>query len=253
MAKKNSRVVVRGNGSGGFDRRMIYVLAALVVLIVLIILSRKFSTDSKVTTTEHAVAPEVLAGIPREGKGGDPELNLQKNRVTIPSKFEEYTPEGITALKHSLLDGDGRKHRSNWDADAQKYLASMESIGARLTGYLIAVKQSGPESCNGYVDSLRDYHIWVGDSPQATKSQSVIVEMTPRWKEVHPEWRLRYLEKLVESHARVRASGWLFWDEEHANEVDKSRGTQWEVHPVTQFEVSSNGAWQTLDGKTALP
>jgi len=240
----------RQSSGGGFDRRMLYVFLALMILVVLIVVSRKYSSGPSLKTSEQGIAPDILGGIPREGKGGDPDLNLQKNRTAAPSKLEEYSVTGIINLKHSLLDGEGRGHRSNWSGDANRYLASMESIGARLTGYLIAVKQSGVESCNGYIDSLRDFHIWIGESPESQKPQSVIVEMTPRWKEVHPEWRLRYLERLVEAHAQVRVSGWIMWDEEHASEVDKSRGTQWEVHPVTKFEVFTGGVWRELDGSS---
>jgi hypothetical protein len=235
---RSSRSRSTQNRPRGFDRRTTYVLLALALMILLIFLSRRYSSDvSTKRPAGVAVAPDVLGGIPREGKGGDPELNLEKNRIDVPSKFEEYTPAEILALGHALLDRQGREHRAKWDSDAKSYLERMEATGVHLTGYLIYAKESGPESCNGYIDSLRDYHIWVGDSPDAPKSASVVVEVTPRWKVVHPEWRLHYIEQLAKSHAKVRVSGWLMWDEEHPDEVGKSRGSQWEVHPVTGFET----------------
>jgi hypothetical protein len=127
----------------------------------------------------------------------------------------------------------------------------MESRGMRVTGYLIAAKESGPESCNGYIDSLRDYHIWIGDSSTAGKASSLVVEVTPRWKAIHPEWRLQYFNALARQHAKVRVTGWLMWDEEHANEIDHSRASCWEVHPITKFEVWSGGAWRELTGEYA--
>lgn len=247
MAKQRSSRGSKNNG-GGFDRRILYVFAALAFLILLIVLARRQSPVLNTgKSNELGIAPEILGGFPRVGKGGDPDLNLQKNRITAPTKPEEYDPSGIVNLGHQLLDREGRQHRANWDADAKAYLDRMESIGARLTGYLVHAKESGPESCNGYVDSLRDYHIWIGGTPDAEKLNSVVVEVTPRWKTVHPEWRLRYFEKLSESHAKVRVTGWLMWDEEHPDEVGKSRGSQWEVHPITNFEVFANGEWRTLN------
>ncbi len=234
-----------------FDPRILYVVGALVLLIGLIILATKFSKSPIVATTEESVAPRILDGIPPEGTGGDPDLNRQKNRASLPKKLDEYDVDQIIALRHNLLDPQGRKHRTEFSGESQKYLESMESIGARLTGYLIYAKESGLESCNGRIDSLRDYHIWIGATPTADKQHSVVVEMTPRWKRIHPEWRLRYLERLALDHPQVRVSGWLLWDEEHASEVGRSRGSQWEVHPVTSFEVFTNNLWRTLSSDRA--
>ncbi len=234
-----------------FNPRILYVVGTLVILIVLVIFATRFSKGPTIATSEENVVPRMLAGVPPEGIGGDPYLNIQKNRMSLPKKFEEYSVEQMIGLRHIILDGQGRQLRKNWTLEASRYLESMESIGARLTGYLIYAKESGPESCNGHSDSLRDYHIWIGATADADKDHSVIVEMTPRWKSIHPEWRLRFLESLAREHAKVRVEGWLLWDEEHANEVDKSRGTQWEVHPVTSFEVFTNNSWRALSGDYA--
>ena len=46
---------------------------------------------------------------------------------------------------------------------------------------------------------------------------------------------------------RVRISGWLMLDPEHPDQVGKTRGTIWEIHPIMQIEVNQNGQWTPLD------
>lgn len=180
------------------------------------------------------------------------ELNAQKNRIEAPITFEELSPAGVVAIPNTVLLQAGRRDRQRWPTDARAYLAKMEGRALRVTGYIVAAKVSGPESCNGFIDSLRDFHIWIGDSPNATKATSLVVEVTPRWKDLNPEWRqVRYFTSLVRRHAKVRVTGWLLWDEEHANEVDHSRASCWEVHPVTNFEVWSADSWLPSTGNYA--
>ncbi len=197
------------------------------------------------------MAPETIGGVGIKGTGGDPELNREKNRYAAPKNITDLTVANIMGISTSLPSEAGRERRDRWSGSERDYVASEEALGVRVTGYLIHAKQSGPESCNGYSDSLVDYHIWIGDSPEDSKSEAMIVEMTPRWKSLHPEWQLHTLEQLAEHHAKVRITGWLMWDEEHPEEVGKSRGSQWEVHPVTNFEVYSGQDWAPLEsGRT---
>ena len=198
------------------------------------------------TSEQFGVAPETLGGVGPEGSGGDPLLNREKNRNTLPQTVSDLSPTDIIQIPFLELADAGRHKRQYWSDAATSYVNQAEQRGIRLTGYLVHAKESGPESCNGYSDSLRDYHIWVSDQPTDDKSQGVIVEMTPRFKAIHPEWRLHMIERLADEHARVRVTGWLMWDEEHPDEVGKSRATQWEVHPVTNFEIEQNGTWRTL-------
>ena len=86
----------------------------------------------------------------------------------------------------------------------------------------------------------------VSISKDGGKCWSDPVEITPRWESVRAGWRIEALERLAQRHARVRVTGWLMWDEEHPEAVGQSRATQWEVHPVTNFEVYDGGAWQPL-------
>jgi len=185
-------------------------------------------------------------GIPPEGIGGDPILNRQKNRWTPPDSIRDFSITDIFSFPHQELDIAGKKYRDSWSAAASAQVEQSERFGARVEGYLIAVKQTGPESCNGKNDSLRDFHIWIGTSPDNAKPSGLIVEMIPYYKELHPEWRLRYLQALCERHSKVRVSGWVLWDEEHPEEVGKSRGSQWEIHPVSAFEIYTGDTWSEL-------
>jgi hypothetical protein len=41
--------------------------------------------------------------------------------------------------------------------------------------------------------------------------------------------------------------GWILWDEEHGDQVGKSRGTLGEIHPIHRIEVYEAGEWKDLD------
>ena len=45
-------------------------------------------------------------------------------------------------------------------------------------------------------------------------------------------------------------SGWLMLDPEHPDQVGKTRGTIWEIHPVMRMEVEQQGRWVPLDSYT---
>ncbi len=47
-----------------------------------------------------------------------------------------------------------------------------------------------------------------------------------------PRWTISALKRLAERHERVRISGWLMFDGEHPDQIGKTRGTLWEIHPV---------------------
>src|SRR5262249_51225418 len=109
---------------------------------------------------------------------------------------------------------------------------------------LVAAKQSAPETCNCHGE--RDFHLWLAIDSDADKPDAVVIEVTPRLRRKHKAWQLKNLQRFVTSGARVRISGWILCDEEHPNEVGKSRATIWEIHPITKIEVKSAGKWREL-------
>jgi hypothetical protein len=39
-------------------------------------------------------------------------------------------------------------------------------------------------------------------------------------------------------------------DQEHPDQVGRTRGTLWEIHPIMKIEVNRNGGWTTLNART---
>jgi hypothetical protein len=55
------------------------------------------------------------------------------------------------------------------------------------------------------------------------------------------------LKRIANRHERVRISGWLMFDGEHPDQVGKTRGTLWEIHPVMRIDVLKSDGWTYLD------
>jgi hypothetical protein len=185
-------------------------------------------------------------GCPPEGDGGDPELNLLKNRVDegnyVPVSFDSLT---LLTWPKSVEQRD----MANWPPESRAFIAQYEGIPVKVEGYVVNVRESGPESANcnrtggGYVG----WHIFFTKNPRDDRSQAVIAEATPRVRFNH-KWTMDLMRMLiVNDHLPVRISGWLFFDPEHPDEVGKTRTTLWEIRPVLQIEVFQNGRWISLD------
>jgi hypothetical protein len=85
------------------------------------------------------------------------------------------------------------------------------------------------------------------DDPGKGKPQSVVTEVTPRVLALQPYWAIGYLNPLVQSHVKVRISGWLMMDQEHPEQIGQYRTTVWEIHPIIGLDAWRNGAWVPLD------
>ncbi|HWQ31480.1 MAG TPA: hypothetical protein VNQ79_01245 [Blastocatellia bacterium] len=190
-------------------------------------------------------------GCPPEGDGGDAQLNVLKNRVDeaawIPVRFDAI-------LNLTWPPGVERRNRKNWSAADRATVARYEGIPVSVEGYLASAKQEGPESpnCHGADAEWRDYHIWLTAAAGEDRSRSIVVETTPRVRANHPNWRLALLQQIARNRQRVRISGWLMLDPEHPDQVGKTRGTIWEIHPIMQIEVEQRGRWIPLDKLTDL-
>ena len=84
------------------------------------------------------------------------------------------------------------------------------------------------------------------DKNVTDEKKRMICEITPRWRKRLGEYGIpSNLEALAARSARVRITGWMFFDPDHENESENShpgnhnnwRATGWEIHPVTAFEV----------------
>jgi hypothetical protein len=125
-------------------------------------------------------------------------------------------------------------------------VSALERKGITVESFLIAVKQQGPETTNCQRKELRDYHLWIVDAQGHTRAQAVVAEVTPRWLAANHGWRLRFLKHLADQQAKVRLTGWLMLDPEHPDQIGKTRGGLWEIHPITKIEVFSGGRWIEL-------
>jgi len=198
-----------------------------------------------------AVNPDSFLTCPPQGRGGDPMLNLQKNRVTAPKTYADRSVAQIAAyiprnaLKMHPLSGK-RKQRRRWTSAAKQEVAPVEKQGARVSGYLIDFTAGPAETCNCGSTVWVDYHLYLAPAPTDDRRKALVAEITPRVYRSHPAWIPR-LRELAQSKAQVRVSGWLMWDEEHPASVGKARVTQWEVHPVVVIEEVKDGEWMRLD------
>lgn len=160
-------------------------------------------------------------------------LNILKNRVQLPPVLVPMTVEDILAF-HDAED------------------PALENTGVLVEGWLLGRRHEGPESPNCHSQVRRDFHMWLGDAPEAPQTQAeamamrdlaVVVEPTPNMQDEHPTWTELALGQLVRKRIRVR--GWLMYDPEHPDQLGHTRGTLWEVHPVMGIEVlQPNGTWR---------
>jgi Lamin Tail Domain len=193
---------------------------------------------------------DYFEGCPPSGDGGDPVLNTLKNRID-EAEWQPTTVQALLDLKWPL--DIEQEPRRNWSAEAKAEVARYEGSPVQVEGYLVQAKKMSPESCNCHAKDHVDFHIWLVDDASKGREQSVVIETTPRVMDVHPAWTLSNIQELARDRERVRISGWLLMDPEHPDQIGKTRGTIWEIHPVMQIEVRLGGQWVPMDdGSTGI-
>ena len=184
-------------------------------------------------------------GCPPQGDGGDPILNTLKNRIDEGN----YVPVSFDAIFNLTWPKTvERRERSNWSAEDTATIAKSEGIPVVVEGYIYGAKESGAESANCHATSsdMVDWHVWFTKNPGEDRTHSIVIEPTPRSRANH-KWTIKMMEDLAKNQTPVRISGWVFFDPEHPDQVGKTRGTIWEIHPVMQIEFQQNGQWLPLD------
>ena len=200
-------------------------------------------TDPPSTAARRPV-PEApgFEGCPAAGDGGDRDLNRLKNRVDtaawVPTPFASILSLGWPA-------GVVRRSRATWTRGDARRVAASEGLPVVVEGYFVGSKVEGPEStnCHGAASKFRDWHLWLASSPGKDRRRSIVVETTPAIRARHPEWSLGDIRRLVRDSTLVRVGGWLMLDPEHPDQLGKTRGTLWEIHPVMRIEVQRDGKW----------
>ena len=160
-------------------------------------------------------------------------LNKAKNSpVKVPASWN------IQSVPLSLFINSPKKN------DASAY---MNGAYAYTEGYITTKpEEKGPESCNCKKATVKkkngDVHIYLGLDPNAPKSKCIVVEITPAYKKIHPD----YINGLVQGQ-KVRVEGLLLFDFEHKGNAantckscsDVWRKTCWEIHPITKITLEN--------------
>jgi hypothetical protein len=179
----------------------------------------------------------------------DPYLNALKNRDEAPqeSAYVTKTVAAIIADAPAGAIAAGKKRRSQWTAAQRNSVASKEQQAIQVVGFLVKVKKEGGESCNCHDPNRVDYHMWLVAKDGDTRDNAMVVEASPRLLEAHPRWP-ELADKAATDGTLVRIRGWRTWDEEHPEQLGKTRGTMWEIHPIHEIDIEDeNGDWVPID------
>jgi len=214
------------------------------------------SADTPTSSATGAPYPapqeETFQGCPPAGDGGDAALNLRKNRVDTGA-WRNTPLQSLLGL--TWPTGVEQTARDAWSPADTTTVANDEGRPVTTEGYVLAVRHEGAESPNCHDPAERDYHVWLGAAPStdpASRASSLIVELAPRVVARNPGWGGETtILRLAGRHVRV--SGWLLLDQEHPEQVRRTRGTLWEIHPVLTIAVEQGGTWIDLaSGRVAL-
>ena len=159
-------------------------------------------------------------------------LHRLKNRTTIPHAADFDSTVTLDAL---LRPGDDS---SRWSDDR----------AARVQGLVIDVAYSRPEATNCFNPCRRDIHILIANRTGATKTEEVVVEVTPNLREWAAQQGIDWSEQTLQAQLVghwCEFEGWLYFDVGHAEESENIhpqqagnwRATAWEIHPVTKITI----------------
>jgi len=122
-----------------------------------------------------------------------------------------------------------------------------------ITAFVLRAVKQGAESANCGSKTRTDIHVWLysktsqdKDERNKLRSYAIVAEVTPRWLDDHPDWAHIKLEKLARDRIKVKVSGWIMYDPEHPPHLGKTRGTLWELHPITKIEAWNGSAWNAM-------
>lgn len=214
--------------------------------------------STSIATTWAKPAPQVgtftidakTCGPDGSGNTRDKGTNRRKNRTDIPTSYHAVTWKAIRDLP---APEKAPKSREKFSPEQLAVIAPFEGAAVQTVGYVVAIKPqaSNSESCNcgWHGERATDWHIALVEHVGDGEKTSVVMEPTPRIKKRHPKWTKAMLSPWLNSDQPVRISGWLLFDPQHANHMNKYRATLWEIHPITKIEVWDEDAekWVSLD------
>ena len=159
-------------------------------------------------------------------------LHRLKNRTALPRE-SDFDPS-IT-LDELLRSGDDK---NRWST----------SRAARIQAQVLDVAYARPEATNCFNPCRRDIHIVLGKRDGAPKTEQMILEITPKFREWATTQEIDWSEQTL--HAQLvghwcEFEGWMYFDLDHGKESENTapgnaenwRATAWEIHPVTKITV----------------
>ncbi len=99
-----------------------------------------------------------------------------------------------------------KKPRFGIRASDREEIARQEGLPLAVDGYIARARWEGKESCNCKSDEpeMRDIHLLLTKEPTRDRSESIVVEVTPRLRAKHAHWTISSLKRIAERHERVR-------------------------------------------------
>jgi hypothetical protein len=182
------------------------------------------------------------------GDGGDTVTNARKNRTDVPPEYHPVTWRALQSVPYPVAGNS----LLNWTPAHLAQIEPYEGIAVSVIGYLSAVKvedRGSGETTNCHFTNAEevDWHMPLVEQAGAPELTAIVVETTPRVRELHVKWTPNALAPWIKSSAPVRISGWTMLDPEHRAHLGHFRSTLWEIHPITKIEVFQDGQWVDVD------
>ena len=220
------------------------------VFFLLFIVSSAFAAGERNTFDPRQFSTGKFHTCPPEGRARrfDPYLDALKN-LDIPPPSVIRNRYTVTQLINALSSRlpKTKFNRSRWSTTDQDTAAVWERHGVTVEGYLLAVKRENEEACNCRSSTYVDHHLWLAASPSASKAASIVVEVSPRTWPRQPNWsNAKTFRPIINAKTKVRITGWLMWDYEHKEQLDNTRRSLWEVHPIHSIQVLHGNRWIAL-------
>ena len=218
------------------------------------------------------------------------ERNRLKNRSGLDLTTTNVKAMDTTSFLTEVATFDAetrRKRRKDLSPPQKAELDGREKQLVSLTGYLVLAYAGPPESTNcGSID-FHDWHLEVfakpsDHPPEVGDPTPIICEITPRTQNAiyRDHMRIQELAAFVRApdflsyestgHAarKIRATGYLLWDDEHNGLADVGvtiqsigankfhqpwRSTAWEIHPIVKIEVLDEVPAASPQGNSPTP
>ncbi|HTD84536.1 MAG TPA: hypothetical protein VK648_12195 [Gemmatimonadaceae bacterium] len=224
--------------------------------LIVLLLPLTLSAQSHTIGDFHGCSSAGDAGL--DHPSADPALNELKNRDVAPAAYLSKSVTAIISDTAPRAMQAGEQKREDWSPAQRDSIAAREDTGIVVIGYLAGVKKEDKESCNCHDAAHVDYHLWLVQSPGQKRSKSMVIEISPRMLDDHPDWPTLATTAWHKGH-HVRISGWRTWDQEHHEQLTDrtnhngtvthaSRATLWEIHPIHRIEVQAeDGSWVDIE------